>query len=1274
MLEKPDFHREFRLGLVVYGGVSLAIYMNGVCREFYNAVRGRGIYKLIKALTDSDIVVDIISGTSAGGVNGVLLSYALTNNVQVRDGKNKNESTEKTEICDFESFASVWRDSGDINLLLRPINSKGDVNSVLDGEEYYQKQLVNAFQDVWNNRKPAPEGDWFSPFKELDLFVTGTDVLGKVSRHFDNTGKLIEVNDHHAVFILKHREGRKEPFKPETDTIPRALAKLCRITSCFPVAFPVVTVKLEKPVQPNKQEAEYSDWNIDAELVKWGNLNERVKPKKEDTVDGYQLHFVDGGVLDNRPFSYTIKEIYYRHFYRPVNRKLFYIDPSPDKFLDSRAFKRMEKPNIWESAIDSLVGLPRYESIAGDLQEITEQNEDVRRYKFLRSTAVRAFEAKLREGKLQPCQQSEEINTQTAANGEQDTQTIPTEEQIYLRCRLVGLRDQVLPLIIGLNQAETAEQNREQKTLLENAARLLTSYISDEEKQKERDKFLHKKGQEIHNLDVDHSIRQHFFILSAIVQAMEQEKYLDFHKDLEQLARYLNRQLSLLEVIKAAIDEMLTLKGVQKDFANLLKRATGTREELRPQIYDYLLHLHRFLLNVDALPSWKPTSDSDSRNFFQKLPDSLPDSLNQKTAHAWLPIQDVTDVFQQLKERAKQLEKVNELGDELGELQKNPIWNDKYNFVEGARNKSEAYYSILSKIAKTSKEIISRLQASKAHLDQENLENLRQELLDKFNNFDYIDQQVYPYEYLSNIQTENLIEIARISPDDANKGFGKGKKLEERLAGVQLGAFGGFFKKSWRSNDILWGRLDGLNRLVDCLLTPETVKNFAKFLDREISKNNIQKPKEKELDSYLSDLLDAALPNATPDEKVLLQNSLKQLYHGSLTDQDFESFLEKLVLIGQRAILQTDLENVLKDSIEEQFTWNQQLVAPQWGNLGYRSVKIPNSSNLQLKSLRKINGLLESLLDTKSKRPIPAEEFDDLFQVAFSKATNDDRDRLSYHLKRVSDRAKTFSNEFVNELFLFLDLLLAVSEREEQNCAAPQVKNVLHGINEQLRKVVNKLIPKFSAMGGYLDNPLIPFATSSLVNPSIQEILQDPRKTEDYFRYQYRVGSEKINKNIPPIILEGLLARSGLVIRNVLRSHPTKEFLSKSATFQFVDRLLQTFYLWVEAKNPSTSFVPKALLPLLSWIVVILVVAGTAFLVSQIPSPFLVGIITLLILQLIYSFVSQNKVTKQIFQGVSFTLITAIAVSALMGSPLLRDGIVQLRDFLSHPSLTIFPK
>ena len=38
-----DKSREIRIGLVLYGGVSLAIYINGVAREFHRAVRGEGI-------------------------------------------------------------------------------------------------------------------------------------------------------------------------------------------------------------------------------------------------------------------------------------------------------------------------------------------------------------------------------------------------------------------------------------------------------------------------------------------------------------------------------------------------------------------------------------------------------------------------------------------------------------------------------------------------------------------------------------------------------------------------------------------------------------------------------------------------------------------------------------------------------------------------------------------------------------------------------------------------------------------------------------------------------------------------------------------------------------------------------------------------------------------------------------------------------------------------------------------------------------------------------
>jgi hypothetical protein len=49
---------------VLCGGVSLAIYINGVAREFFEGVHGRGVYWLLKHPIDSDIVVDIVSGAS----------------------------------------------------------------------------------------------------------------------------------------------------------------------------------------------------------------------------------------------------------------------------------------------------------------------------------------------------------------------------------------------------------------------------------------------------------------------------------------------------------------------------------------------------------------------------------------------------------------------------------------------------------------------------------------------------------------------------------------------------------------------------------------------------------------------------------------------------------------------------------------------------------------------------------------------------------------------------------------------------------------------------------------------------------------------------------------------------------------------------------------------------------------------------------------------------------------------------------------------------------
>jgi hypothetical protein len=184
-----------------------------VAQEFFRAVWGRGAYRLLKDFTDSDIVVDILSGTSAGGVNGILLAYALCNERE------------------FSDCNRIWRDAGDLlRLIHEPHAPPEKVHSVLDSA-FYLAQIQEGPATM--KRIQAAQEDP-SPLGELDLFIIGTDVNGNVYTWFDDQGHAVDVKDHRTVFVLKHRAGRKMPFAPG-DTTHLALAKLARTTSCFPV-------------------------------------------------------------------------------------------------------------------------------------------------------------------------------------------------------------------------------------------------------------------------------------------------------------------------------------------------------------------------------------------------------------------------------------------------------------------------------------------------------------------------------------------------------------------------------------------------------------------------------------------------------------------------------------------------------------------------------------------------------------------------------------------------------------------------------------------------------------------------------------------------------------------------------------------------------------------------------------------------------------------------------------------------------------------------------
>ncbi len=888
---QPKFASEIRLGLVVYGSVSLAIYIHGICQEFYHAVRGRGIYKLVKALTDSDLIVDTISGSSAGGINGVLLSYALTN-------------SNDRELVDFSSFASIWRHSGDVLRLIHQPNLFRDRSreSGFFEEDSYQRELFAILAKLGENKLPRSRQEWLSNNQELDLFITGTDYLGRVDRRVDETGRHVGVKDHHVLFHLKHRLGRKEPLNPHfqdpnlsrtPEETWKALAKLCRITAGFPAIFPLVEIDLQ-----NRHNA------VDRQLVVWGNLNRNYL--LDSSLDrNHKLYFLDGGLLDNNPFTCTIKETYYRLSNRLVHRQLFYVDPTIPKTTDVSKFSRFDrhkstdkKKNKIDRVLEAAVySIPIDQSINNDLRAIQEHNHKVLRYQ---SSIDRAEAA---------------VNSQQILDSEDRTQS-----QIYLRGRLFDFRDRNLPLLL---QSDLSAQNNHSSAISDKIDRIISSKPRNKQEQKYYHKLLSRFEPQTINLDVEYSIRQHFYLIDRIHDLFLEDLDLNTKQQLQHLSQQIGCNIKLLEVVRASLDLLLQDRAVSNYFYYLANEASSDRR-LHALVYELIFRFHRFLLDGTKLHTFIPersqTSNLETIPVYFWL--DLPELASQHSGERWLSQTRISSVFAQLKQRITDLHQSTDLH--------RLIWMDRQLEYDNDCNRS--FPSILIQISSTAEVLIER-----------SANQYTPQLLKKWHTFDCIDRELYPLEYLTSLKEKELINLIEISPDNAQLGMGKGKTKEEKVAGNKLYNIGGFFKKSWRSNDLLWGRLDGLNRIIEGTVTPESVTAFANFVARETVNNNCSQTQ------YLDWLITESLPHISGNERRIISQHLEQLAQPQLRidRSELSKILADLVLAGHREILNNNVYSIIED-IEEQPGWwrspkNNQTSTENWilNKISFQTSSLP---------------------------------------------------------------------------------------------------------------------------------------------------------------------------------------------------------------------------------------------------------------------------------------------------------------------------------------------
>ena len=370
-----DDVRELRLAVVLYGGASLAIYMHGTTKELQRLVKASALADRGEPATTASeqvysdlladvarrdparvrtrVVVDVVAGTSAGGINGVYLSKALAHNRSQ------------------DSLRDLWFERGDIKVLLRgpswlpavlkvPLLLVGARKKpVLKGDAIAQ-WMYRALADMdRTGSQPEDVETLMPPSHALELFVTVTDFHGYRRDIAITDPKLIGERAHRHVLSFRLGDGADQFDEAHNG----ALAFAARTTMSFPGAFPPTSLA-----------------SFQAAVAKDAGDLSRVLPElfriySLSHADPRATFFIDGGVLDNKPFGHAIDAIRKRAADTEVRRRLLYLEPDPGD--GGGAAPGGDAPSPIATVLASVSGLPREEPVLDDIIEVNRHNARV---------------------------------------------------------------------------------------------------------------------------------------------------------------------------------------------------------------------------------------------------------------------------------------------------------------------------------------------------------------------------------------------------------------------------------------------------------------------------------------------------------------------------------------------------------------------------------------------------------------------------------------------------------------------------------------------------------------------------------------------------------------------------------------------------------------------------------------------------------------------------------------------------------------------------------
>ncbi len=495
--------KELRIALVCFGGVSLAVYMYGISKEILKLVRASGALHSIADRTersaarffdsfdrddpeyDTDeiyfellqdigrtlelrVIVDVIAGASAGGINGTMLARALSHDLPM--GALRDLWLNHADVSDL--LAPEARASAASKLILKPmiwlLGATGLWEPIRDPEvrqnlslfvrsRWFRPPLSGArMSELMYNAVTAMidrQGGTRSLLPAghgLDLYVAVTDYHGYEQAIQIHNPPIIHEREHRHILHFSYRQRANGEVMSDFDLEnAAALAFAARATSSFPGAFPPARIREIDDLVAR----ESIEWPRRAEFVA-GNFG----PYARKNVDPANIYFIDGSVLNNRPFHQAIAAIRERPAYRAVDRRLVYIDPDP---AQSGATARRDLPGFFSTLKGALSDLPSADPVADELGWVADFNDRIKLLREIIENArpnVSQFVAGVIGtlparpiGSEQIRSWREQINTQVKIDA-------GFAYEGYIRLKLASVRASIASLIAGLRGAPPNSQ------------------------------------------------------------------------------------------------------------------------------------------------------------------------------------------------------------------------------------------------------------------------------------------------------------------------------------------------------------------------------------------------------------------------------------------------------------------------------------------------------------------------------------------------------------------------------------------------------------------------------------------------------------------------------------------------------------------------------------------------------------------------------------------------------------------------------------------------